>query len=256
MSEDTVKTPDSSSVDMTIVFADLGPEDLASRHHRPECGFWRWAFADENMALSVRQLPKSVHIEKPICQDYSVFANHVFELHRMELESSAEPSKIERPNDVDDQVVECTPQFILRNIPKIERYYDLERDLNFDVADLPLTEATDMIDEMRQTHIGNIEFIDVQSVNFVNDFRNFLEEIFYLCPWDQITKSEPTEDSPWHIKNSTAKLTADLLSRKNTLFIFTEKGMTQVGMKAYKPRKEKDAPAEERPNFVRSYGPG
>lgn len=256
MSDETVPVLDLSCLDLSIVFADLGPVDLATRHRRPEKGFWRSAFADAEMAGATRRLPRSVHIETPICPDISKFVDRIFEIHKMELDSSAEPEQIERSGEVDDQLTECTPQFILRNIPKIERYYDLERSLYFDVMDLPFLEAKEMLEEARNTHIGKVEFVDVQSVNFVNDFRNFLEEIFYLCPWNQITKGEPSEDSPWNIKNSTAKLAIELLSRKNTLFIFSEKGMTQVGMKPLVPRKTKEEPGEKLPSFMHSYGPG
>ena len=245
---------DVNALDLSMVLCDLGPEVF--KPGQIPRGFWQSAYANDNMALIPRKIIKEVHIEKPICIDFNQFADKIHELHQMELESSAEPVTNERPDEVDDQIVECTPQFILRNIPKIERYYDLDRATIFDIDDMPIVEAKDLIDEARNARIGDIEFIEVESVNFINDFRAFLEEIFYLCPWDQITKQEPTEDNPWHIKNSTTKLAQDLLSRKNKLFIFTEKGMTQIGMKAYKPRAEKDEPPEARPNFVRSYGPG
>ena len=254
MAEEASEKLDLSGLDLSIVQIDLGPEVFVP-HQRPSDGFWRASYADGDMAVGVRRTV-DIHIDKPISRDQSIFANKIFELHRMELESSAEPENIERPNEVDDQIVECTPQFILRNIPKIERYYDLERVPPFEVTDMPKMEADDLIAEARQAHLGDIEFIEVESVNFINDFRSFLEEIFYLCPWDQITRQEPDEDSPWHIKNSTTKLAQDLLSRKNTLFIFSAKGMTQMGMKAYKPREEKNEPTEARPDFVRSYGPG
>ncbi|MBQ9244113.1 MAG: hypothetical protein IJ165_13005 [Proteobacteria bacterium] len=254
MTEEIAEMLDQSCLDLSIVQIDLGPEKFVP-HQRPSSGFWRASYADGDMAVGVRHLV-DIHIDKPISRDMSGFCDRIFELHKMDLESIAEPENIERPNEVDDQVVECTPQFILRNIPKIERYYDLDRVLPFEVTDMPKMEADDLLADAKKVHLGDIEFIEVESVNFINDFRSFLEEIFYLCPWDQITRQEPDEDSPWHIKNSTTKLAQDLLSRKNTLFIFSAKGMTQMGMKAYKPREEKNEPTEARPDFVRSYGPG
>lgn len=257
MAEDCVIARDLSDIDLSIVCTDLGPEDLATRHSRPHKGFWKWAFADGEMALVPRKLIKDVHIEKPISIDFGKFAAKVHELHQIELGSSAEPEDMERPCEIDDQVAECTPQFILRNIPKVERYYDLDRPLSFYLDDMPKTEAEDMLQEVRNAHLGDIEFIDVESVHFVDDFRAFLEEIFYLCPWEQITKGEPEADSPWHIDNSVSKLARDLLSRKNKLFIFTEKGMTQIGMKAFEPRKEKESGGgEEVCPFAQTFGPG
>ena len=257
MSEENSTALDLSSLDLSIVCTDLGPEDLSKRHHQPAKGFWKWAFADGEMALVPRKLVKDVHIEKPISADYGVFSDKIFDLHQLELESAAEPGTLERPNEVDDQVAECTPQFILRNIPKIEHYYDLDRPLSFNLDDMPRVEAEDLLSEVRDARIGDIEFIDVESVHFVDDFRAFLEEIFILCPWEQITKGEPEEDNPWHINNSTSKLAKDLLTRKNKLFIFTEKGMTQIGMKAFQPRKEKEDTSGEGPcPFTQTFGPG
>ncbi len=257
MAEESGVQLDISSLDLSIVCIDLGPEDLAVRHQRPARGFWKWAFADGEMALVPRKLISEVHIEKPISVDFGAFADKIHELHQLELDSSVEAGTLERPNEVDDQVTECTPRFILRNIPKIEHYYDLDRPLSFNLDDMPLLEAEDLLDEVRNAKIGDIEFIDVESVHFVDDFRSFLEEIFYLCPWEQITKGEPEEDNPWHINNSTSKLAKELLTRKNKLFIFTEKGMTQIGMKAFQPRKEKEDTSGEGPcPFTQTFGPG
>ncbi|MBQ9396485.1 MAG: hypothetical protein IJU23_13355 [Proteobacteria bacterium] len=243
-----------SQLDLSIVQIDIGPEKWPE-HHRPDSGFWRNAFADGEMALATRKLITEVHIEKPLSIDYTKFVEHIAELHVLELESGAEPTDMERPNELEDQVRECTPQFILRNIPKIEHYYDLERVLPFNVEDPPKMEAEDLLEEMRNAHVGKVEFGDYQSVKFVDDFRSFLEEIFYLCPWDQITRGEPDEDSPWHVKNSTSELAKDLLTRRNKLYIFTESGMKQSVMKSYEPRKKDDSPAEACP-FTQTFGPG
>ena len=246
--------PNTSQLDLSIVQIDIGPETWPE-HHRPDKGFWRTAFADGNMALATRKLITEVHIEKPLSIDYGKFVEHISELHAIELDSNAEPTDIERPNELEDQVRECTPQFILRNIPKIERYYDLERVLPFNIEDPPKMEAEDLLEEMRNTHVGKVDFGDFQSIKFIDDFRSFLEEIFYLCPWDQITRGEPEEDSPWHINNSTSELAKDLLTRRNKLYIFTESGMKQSVMKAYEPRKKDDTPAEACP-FAQTFGPG
>ena len=243
---------DLSQLDLNIVQIDLGPE--TSSHIRPRNGFWYAAWFDPDMALAPRKLIKDVHIEHPLSRDYNEIVDKIADSHDIDLKTSAEPGTLDRPVEVDDQVAECTPQFILRNIPKIERYYDLERTLPFNLDDMPLLEAKDMIEEARNTHLGKIEFIPVESVNFLNDFRDFLEEIFVLCPWEQITRKEPDEDSPWNIKNSTSKLALDLLSRKNTLFIFGENGMTSMGMKEYKPRENKNDFQENRPHI--GFGPG
>ncbi len=243
---------DTSQLDLSIVSVDLGSDAVS--HHRPRRGFWRAAWFDPEMALVPRKLITEVHVEHPLSPNYTEIVDKIADLHKVELKSAAEPENIERPVEVDDQVAECTPQFILRNIPKVERYYDLDRPLSFNLDDMPFTEAKDMIEEAHHTHLGKIEFIPVESVDFLNDFRNFLEEIFVLCPWEQATRKEPDETSPWHIKNSTSKLALDLLSRKNTLFIFSEKGMTSMGMKDYKPREENNDFQENRPHI--GFGPG
>ncbi len=251
MSDEPIQVDD-SQLDLSIVQVDLGPESAG--HFRPRAGFWRAAWFDPEMALAPRKLITDVHIEHPLSPNYSEIVDKIADLHKVELKSAAEPENIDRPVEVDDQVAECTPQFILRNIPKIERYYDLDRPLSFNLDDMPLLEASDMIDEARHTRLGKVEFIPVESVNFLNDFRDFLEEIFVLCPWEQATRKEPDENSPWHIKNSTSKLALDLLSRKNTLFIFSEKGMTTMGMKDYKPREETNDLQDNRPHI--GFGPG
>ena len=240
-------------LDLSIIQSDLGLDGQFVHQNR---GFWNCTHINDNMALCVRRLPKDVHVEHPICIDHAAFVEKIAELHTMELDSQSEPHHVERPVEVDDQVVECTPQFILRNIPKIEHYYDLERPLSFDLEDMPIVEAADLINEVRTTRVGKVDFIPVESTEFVDDFRSFLEEIFILCPWDQITRKAPAEDNPWHINHSVSKLARDLIARKNTLFIFTEGGMTKLGMKEYKPRETKSEPQEARPDFVRSYGPG
>ena len=245
--------PEDNNLDLSIIQADLG---LGGSFVHQNRGFWKSASIHENMAVSVRKLPKDVHVEHPVCIDYIAFVDKIADLHKLELDSQAEPQKIERPVEVDDQVVECTPQFILRNIPKIEHYYDLDRPLSFNFEDMPMIEAEDLLKEVRTTRVGKVEFIPVESTEFVDDFRSFLEEIFILCPWEKITRQEPTEDNPWHINNSVSKLARDLIARKNTLFIFSESGMTKVGMKEYKPRETKSESHEVKPDFVRSYGPG
>ena len=148
---------DINALDLSMVLCDLGPETFKPGHIPP--GFWQSACADDDMALIPRKLLKDVHIENPICIDFNLFADKIHDLHQMELESSAEPVTHERPDEVDDQIVECTPQFILRNIPKIERYYDLDRATIFDIDDMPIVEAQDLIDEARNARIGDIEFI-------------------------------------------------------------------------------------------------
>ena len=247
----------SDILDLSIVQADLGLEGDFPRQNR---GFWGCFRFNPDMALVLRRLPKESSAQQPICIDYTEFVNRVAERNEIELDVLGKPRKMDRPIEVDDQVVECTPQFILRNIPKIEHYYDLERPPAFDVADMPRMEAEDQIREMHNTHIGKVEFIPVESTEFVSDFRSFLEEIFVLCPWDRITRQDPPEDNPWHIQYSTSKLAQDLLSRKNTLYIFSEKGMTKMAMKEYKRKEEKSDAQGSVPSGVpggfHSYGPG
>ena len=221
-------------------------------------GFYRLALVNDNMALSPRKAPTSVHIETKICPDHSVFVQYIVDKHRDEKEEVQAPT-YEIPCEVDDQLKECTPQFILRNIPKIEHYYDLERPLPFNLDDLPIREAVEELERGRNTHFDPPEFIDVKSIETINDFRVFLEEIFYLCPWEAITRHPPDEFSPWHPKHSRSQLAKELLASQNTLFIFSDKGMSKMGMKEYKPKEKKkseeNVPTSGGLGFA-TFGPG
>lgn len=201
-------------------------------------GFWHAVRMDADMACGVRRL---IHAEvlDDICRDHLIFSNYILDKHHEAPSLSDAPKNYDIPTEVDDYLCECTPQFILRNIPKIERYYDLERSLPFEIEDMPIVDAKAMIEEGRHAHLGEIQFIESENIKFINDFRVFLEEVFVLCPWGQITRTPPGEDSPWHLKNSVTQLARDLLGRKNTLFVFGTKGMTQMQMKDFDPEKER-----------------
>jgi hypothetical protein len=243
---------DEKILDLSIVFANIN-----ASLKDDTTGFYRLALVNDNMALVPRNATTSVHIENKICLDHSVFAQYIVDKHRDENQD-VQPPTYEIPVEVDDQLKECTPQFILRNIPKIEHYYDLERPLPFSLDDLPIREAIDEFNRARNTHFDPPEFIDIKSLEIVNDFTVFLEEIFYLCPWEAITRHPPDELSPWHPKHSRSQLAKDLLASQNTLFIFSDKGMSKMGMKDYKP-KEKKKSEEQIPSGglgFATFGPG
>ncbi len=231
-------------LDLSIVRANIDAS-LATDKRR----FYRLALIDENMALVPRKAPTSVHVETQICLDHNVFSEKIAEKHKQDKEDEKAPT-YNRPVELDDQVVECTPQFILRNIPKIEHYYDLDRALPFNEEDLPLNDALAAIESARKAHLDPVDLPDLRSAEVINDFRVFLEEIFYLCPWDCITRRPPTEDSPWHPKHSHAKLAQYLLDAQNTLFIFSDKGTTQIGTTAFVPAEKSDVP-----QGFQSFGP-
>lgn len=231
-------------LDLTILCIDLSLDaDEVS-------DFWRLSQVDLAMSGCLRKAPQSVGIESAICRDHAVFAKMIAKKH--EEEGPKAPS-FKIPVEIDDQISECTPQFTLRNIPKLERYYDLTRRLNFEISDLPLELAKSDLDEVRNARIEAVEFIPVQSADIIDDYRIFLEEIFYLCPWDKITRRAPGPDSPWHISHSRTKLAQYLLERQNTLFIYSDRGTSKIGTKAFVP--EETLPNEGLPPMGGSFGP-
>ena len=237
-------------LDVSIVFVDTALDGST--------GFWRSAHVDAEMACSVRR-PLEVHVLHSLSRDYDEFADQVAERHEHASGVGEKPARMDRPNDIDDAVAECTPQFILRNIPKVERYYDLERSLPFEVTDMPIVDAKALLDEVSHDHLDEIQYIEGENLKFINDFRVFLEEVIALCPWDQISRKPPTEDSPWHLKNSATQLARELLERKNTLFVFGTKGMTKMQMRDFDPEKEKKKSASSRSESgfgMPTFGPG
>ncbi|MCL2326297.1 MAG: hypothetical protein FWC40_07395 [Proteobacteria bacterium] len=235
-------------LDASIVCMDLDLGD--GEGALPGSGFWRLALVRPDFTVSLPGAPKDVHVEHPVCRDHGAFAEEVARRHV--LEESSEGSSYRIPPEVDDQISECTPQFILRNISKLERYHDLSRMLSFNEEALPLESALEALAEVRGARIEPVQFVKLQSVEIVEDFRVFLEEIFYLCPWDQITRRAPDEDSPWHIKHSQAKLVQYLLDRQSTLFIFSEDRTTQIGTKPFVPDDKSSMPP---PAFGGSFAP-
>lgn len=233
------------SLDMSILGVDLSfdGDKLSS--------FWRLSQVSADMAGSLRKSPKSVAVETIVCRDHGQFAELIARKHAEE--EAPKPPVFRTPPELDDQISECTPQFTLRNIPKIERYYDLTRRLNFEAGESPLELATADIEEVRNARIESVEFTQVQSADIIDDYRIFLEEIFYLCPWDQITRRAPEPDSPWHVSHSRAKLAQYLLDRQNTLFIYGDRGASRIGTKAFVPE-ESLAEGETRPKGG-SFGP-
>ena len=240
---------DLRSLDLSIVFTDLGPEGDV----RPASGFWHSCLVDTGTTVTSRRPFSCYHLDSPISRDYVPFVDAIADRHKPEFSSSAEPTYVERPYQVDDQVTQCTPQFILRNIPKIERYNDLSRRLPFSFEDLPITEVNDIIREARETRIDEVEFPDHDMLAYLNDFRSFLEEIFYLCPWEMITKRAPTEDNPWHIRNSVSQLARDMLANKDRFFIYSDKGVTTRYMDS-EPPKPKASAASSMPSLPSGFG--
>ncbi|MFA5624875.1 MAG: hypothetical protein WC966_07460 [Bradymonadales bacterium] len=196
------------------------PDRLSAMHP-----FW-WRASLESMPLSLRKSIDSVNIEKTICLDHSTFSAKVIE--KIEDKLAAEPSPFPIPPQVDNQLAECTPQFSLRNIPKVERYYDLSRKPPFDIEELPLKELSQAIAEVHAAHIEPVEFIDFNSSGIITDFRVFIEEILYLCPWNEISRTAPPSESLWHISQSRAQLAKHLLDQKNSLYTYSYTGTHKI----------------------------
>ena len=178
-------------IDLSIVQADIGTGNV-----RQEKGFWRLALVVEDMAFGVRHLIDKVSVDRPICRDIASFVEKIATNHEHQSGVGGETIEFERPVEYDDYVAECTPQFILRNIPKVERYYDLDRPLPFMLEDMPIVEARADIDAVKHAKHEPPEFSDHDNIEFLEDFRTFLEEIFVLCPWEQISRKAPDENSP------------------------------------------------------------
>lgn len=219
---------DEKILDLSIVCVNINTSVETDKRR-----FYRIATLDDHMPCTQRKPQPRVSIELPLCTDHYKFAQYVFDRHKDE--TSHKPVRFNRPYEMDDQLAECTPQFILRNIPKIEHYYDLDRRLYFNEETFPVIDAFDDCTSAHNARFDPPELPDFKSIAIINDFRVFLEEIFYLCPWDQIGKPrrKPSEESPWHPKYSRAQLAQYLLDAQNTLFIFSERGISQIATKPH-----------------------
>ncbi len=158
-----------------------------------------------------------------ICRDHLAFLEEV--VRETPTESPLEHKKIcDTPIELDDQLAEATPQFTLRNIPKIERYYDLDALPPFRYEDLPRVVAEDLVDQARSTRVEPAKFHKFTNMEILKDYRTFLQEILYLCPWENIPKGEVSEDNPWHIKHSYAKIAIDMQKNKDIFFVYGHEG--------------------------------
>lgn len=241
-------------LDLGMVCADLGEGFSRASNAR---GFWSFAQIDPDIAVAARRLLTIDHDKRSLAHDYGKFAESVFSRHSQEIGATDETRDYETPVELDDQLAECTPQFILRNIPKLERYYDMDRPLPFMIDDMPMVEALDDIEKVRDARLEPPEFSDHDNVEFLEDFRIFREEVFLLCPWEQVSRRAPDEDSPWHLKNSTSKLAKHMLEQKNTFFVFGTRGMTKMQLGDYRPE-EKKKQETPRPSGIGmpTFGPG
>src|SRR5690606_21533753 len=120
-----------------------------------------------------------------------------------ELESFRDEVNEPRPVDVPwhftELMRECVAQFTLRNIPRAERYIDLDMPMHYEVDDPVLPQVIEDIEDVRNAEVPRPEFVESWTTPLVNDFKIFLEEVLYLCPWDSMSniRRAPAEDSLW-----------------------------------------------------------
>ncbi len=134
------------------------------------------------------------------------------------------------PFEVTSRLSEQTPQFTLRNLPRVERNVDLDRAIRFDEEDMPLLQAREQIQEVRDARFPRPDFATFWSAQLLDDFRIFLEEVLYLCPWEEMPRGSqtPDEDSTWSPTHSRATLTFELIKNKRSVFVFGHGGRPMV----------------------------
>jgi len=151
-------------------------------------------------------------------------------------------TKTDIPWEVSEQMNERSPQFTLRNIPRVERSVDLERATLFDVTAMPKVDAEESLEEVRNAKIPKAEMMTFWSAQLLDDFRIFLEEILYLCPWETMPQGRkpPEPGSLWSLEHSRSTLTADLIGKADQVFLFgTHGGPTTLARAKRKIEKRK-----------------
>lgn len=170
-------------------------------------------------------------------REYKLMTDERFE----ELQDPYSIVKEPKPVNVDwkimDQLSQCTPQFFLRNIGRVERSIDLDDPPQFNVEKDAKLEAIKMIEEGRKAEIPKPEFADVWTTAFISDVNVFLEETLYLCPWEEIPsvrgRNAELKGTSWDPEYSRAQITRDLANRaqSGTLFVFARQGKhTEVSL--------------------------
>jgi hypothetical protein len=225
-------------IDLTIVRAPVFweqdtrvPEQLSLWNYRSDAvlaknGFWRglrvsWPAVRADWTPQVK-----------------IRAQEPFESVHVELVSEERLASLQQPATLDVEarernipyaftslMDERSPQFSLRNLARVQRDIDLLVSMPFDVDPIPLEEAEEAFREVRTAHIERVEFPEAWSAPLVDDFRIFLEEVMYLCPWDAIPKGRRVpDDSLWSEKHSRSTLTFDLIEKKGKVFVWDHKG--------------------------------
>lgn len=97
-------------------------------------------------------------------------------------------NNIQRPAYVDSAVTECTPQFSLRNIPRIERV------VWFELMDWKYEQLlTDPFEEINKVHTfekEDIEWLNSWALEDIKENLRIREELFGLVPWEKITRRD------------------------------------------------------------------
>ncbi len=213
-----ITLPESENTEQTT------PLNNANTQNIPSKKFWqhRW---QPSMAIT-QQRP--YHFDLDVCQDHAGFVAE--SVREYPVKSPLEEKReTKTPVELDDQLAEAVPQFTLRNIAKIERYHDLQAPMPFDVDEDKLKEAITALAQARQTKIEAVEFREITNLEILEDYRTFLHEIIYLCPWDQIPLGPIEEDNPWHLKYSYAKLAIELQQNKDRIFVYGHEGKGTEG---------------------------
>ncbi|MDX9723926.1 MAG: hypothetical protein RBU37_24465 [Myxococcota bacterium] len=152
-----------------------------------------------------------------------------FAAHQLEIHIATEKREVQTEYAVQSAMEEKSPQFFLRNVPRVQRDVELSQALRFDEDENERHRAYALIQEVREAHIPRPEMAEIWTSALSTDFRIFLEEVLFLCPWEEMPRqlATPSEDSTWSPKHSRAKLTYELMDRKHKVFVFGHQGTPQ-----------------------------
>jgi len=88
---------------------------------------------------------------------------------------------VEPPQNLDGLLEHKTPQFFLRNIPRIERF--VEDSPEFEVTEVRDREAEETLKSLRQMRYRRPEFLTEWNLERVTEFRKLWRRLFFEEDW-------------------------------------------------------------------------
>lgn len=241
LSEEQLQTLDPSICRLPLFWeqSEAVPEGLFLFHYRGDMSaakrsFWHLAFAVSERWTPLRPdwVPRlrlsgfEVQIQ---FLEFDLISEERLEAFETPSDIIREPTPVHVSWGFSELMKECSPQFFLRNLPRAQRDIELSEPLWFDLTDSITHQAFDDIDEGREAEIPQPEFMDHWSLDYVDDFRVFLNEIKYLCPWDKMPRHQNMHQvnhrveagiDLWDTQYSNAQLSVQLLDRARSGRIF------------------------------------